>query len=189
MVSLAKANVVRLGRAEHKRRLRAEGLPAALEMIDNPPEHMQTCTLAVFLNAMRGIGDYWMRKILYAAGVSEKRTLGSLTPHSRTRLAQALSCAPLQGQRIDEGPRAFVDNSKLRVYCERRVAGGETWADLALLCGARKNGGGKAHGDVGWLKRMVGLGLFEGKYKQRITYKAAVRIAEGLGADPHEVGI
>jgi hypothetical protein len=182
--ALDRANVVRLARSEHRARLKVEGVPAALEMIEHPPEHMRTCTLALFLTSLPQIGYSRMRRIVAYVPISEKRTLGSLTPHSRQRLTEALrDVLPSAVPRVPY----MVENALLREHCERRVERGESWSQLAEFCGAYKRPG--RGGDTQWLKKMLGLVRAEGKVRDRISMPVAMRIMDGLGVDPVDVGL
>jgi hypothetical protein len=96
--ALEQANAVRLARAELKRRI-ASGEISAAEVILDCPEAALRLTIAELLTAQRRWGTTRCRKFLERNGVSEIKTIGTLTDRQRRLLARQLgarsgSCPP-----------------------------------------------------------------------------------------------
>lgn len=89
MQALAKADEIRLARFEIKRRL-ADGRTTAAAVILDPPACCMSMTMAKLLCAQRQWGDYKTSKFLSAIGMSESKTVGSLTERQRCALAAIL---------------------------------------------------------------------------------------------------
>jgi hypothetical protein len=86
MQALARANRVRLARAELKRSIgRGE-----VEVIRDCPWETESMTLAELLTSQRRWGRTRARKLLQAVALSENKKLGTLTPRQRALLAAAL---------------------------------------------------------------------------------------------------
>lgn len=89
MQALARANRVRLARAELKRSI-GRGEVEVANVIHECPWETESMTLAELLTSQRRWGRTRARKLLQALGLSENKKLGSLTPRQRALLASAL---------------------------------------------------------------------------------------------------
>ncbi len=87
--ALARANEVRLARAELKRRVHDGELPVAAVVRDTPPE-ADTMTVADLLMSQRRWGHTRCRKLLQGIPMSESKTVGSMTDRQRDAVAAAL---------------------------------------------------------------------------------------------------
>lgn len=90
MEALARANRVRLARAELKRSI-ARGDVDPARVIEQGPWETENMTLAELLTSQRRWGRTRARKLLQALGLSENKRLGTLTPRQRTLLSSALA--------------------------------------------------------------------------------------------------
>lgn len=90
MQALARANRVRLARAELKRSI-GRGEVNVAEVIEDRPWETESMTLAELLTSQRRWGRTRARKLLQALALSENKRLGTLTPRQRTLLTSALS--------------------------------------------------------------------------------------------------
>src|SRR5215207_7094681 len=90
MQALARANRVRLARAELKRSI-ARGETDASTVIRDCPWETESMTLAELLTSQRRWGRTRARKFLLGVALNENKRLGTLTPRQRTLLATALS--------------------------------------------------------------------------------------------------
>jgi hypothetical protein len=90
MEALARANRVRLARAELKR-LIGRGEVEVTDVIRECPWETESMTLAELLTSQRRWGRTRARKLLQAVALSENKKLGTLTPRQRALLASALS--------------------------------------------------------------------------------------------------
>jgi len=90
MQALARANRVRLARAELKRSI-ARGDIEAAEVIRDCPWETESMTLAELLTSQRRWGRTRARKFLLALSLSENKRLGTLTTRQRALLANELS--------------------------------------------------------------------------------------------------
>jgi hypothetical protein len=89
MRALARANRVRLARAELKRGIKAGRIdPAAI--VRGCPWQVETMTVGELLRSQRRWGRARARKFLSAMAVQENRELGRLTERQRNLLARAL---------------------------------------------------------------------------------------------------
>lgn len=93
MQALARANRVRLARAELKRSI-GRGDREVAEVIQDSPWETESMTLAELLTSQRRWGRTRARKLLQTLALSENKRLGSLTPRQRAMLATALSGKP-----------------------------------------------------------------------------------------------
>lgn len=93
MQALARANRVRLARAELKRSI-GRGEVDVSEVIRGCPWETESMTLAELLTSQRRWGRTRARKLLQALALSENKRLGTLTPRQRALLASALSPRP-----------------------------------------------------------------------------------------------
>jgi hypothetical protein len=89
LTALARANRVRLARAELKRRI-ADGVMTAAEVVLACPWEVQTMTVADLLGSQRRWGATRCRKLLVSLQISETRTVESLTQRQRFELAARL---------------------------------------------------------------------------------------------------
>ena len=90
MQALARANRVRLARAELKRSI-ARGDVDASEVVRECPWETESMTLAELLTSQRRWGRTRARKFLAGVALNENKRLGTLTPRQRALLATALS--------------------------------------------------------------------------------------------------
>src|SRR4051794_516784 len=86
MRALAKANEVRLARADLKRRV-ATGEISAAEVVLTAPWQAESMTIADLLMSQRRWGSTRCRKLLAQVPVSENKTVGSMTDRQRQALA------------------------------------------------------------------------------------------------------
>lgn len=89
MQALARANRVRLARAELKRSI-GRGEVEVVEVIRECPWETESMTLAELLTSQRRWGRTRARKLLQAVALSENKKLGTLTPRQRALLSSAL---------------------------------------------------------------------------------------------------
>ena len=87
--ALARANHVRLARAELKRRI-AEGETTAAEVILTSPWEAASMAVADVLMSQRRWGATRCRKFLAMLQISETKTVGALTQRQRVALAAQL---------------------------------------------------------------------------------------------------
>lgn len=90
--ALARANEVRLARAELKRQVLSGELPAATVILD-VPWAAETMSIADLLLSQRRWGHTRVRKLLSTIPMSEGKTVGSMTERQRGALATALGAA------------------------------------------------------------------------------------------------
>jgi len=93
MRALARANRVRLARAELKRSI-GRGDVDVVEVIRDCPWETESMTLAELLTSQRRWGRTRARKLLGALALSENKRIGTLTPRQRTLLMSALGSRP-----------------------------------------------------------------------------------------------
>jgi hypothetical protein len=91
--ALARANEVRLARAELKRQV-AEGEITAAHVILECPWEAASMTVSDLLTSQRRWGSTRCRKLLQAIPMSENKTIGSMTERQRTALARLLEGMP-----------------------------------------------------------------------------------------------
>jgi hypothetical protein len=90
MEALGFANYVRLNRAKLKRNI-LNGSVAISEVIADPPDYMETCTVLELLCSQRRWRDRRATKFLSQwPNPTAHRTLGSLTKHERDRMISEL---------------------------------------------------------------------------------------------------
>ncbi len=82
-----------------------------------------------------------------------------------------------------------IDNEPLRQACERLIAEGATWSELAIKCGHTKKDG--LSGDTSWLRRKLGIKPHQNvpTLQKKIRYVDAETIVYALDLDPHDIGI
>ena len=91
--ALARANEVRLARAELKRSVH-EGETTAAEVILDAPWEAETMTVADLLMSQKRWGHTRCRKLLQGIPMSESKTIGSMTERQRHALVALLSDDP-----------------------------------------------------------------------------------------------
>jgi hypothetical protein len=91
--ALARANEVRLARAELKRQV-AEGEISAAHVILDCPWEAASMTVADLLTSQRRWGTTRCRKLLQSVPMSENKTVGSMTERQRQALADLLKAIP-----------------------------------------------------------------------------------------------
>lgn len=90
MRALARANEIRIARAQIKRRIARGTLSAADVILSCPPE-VHSMAVADLLLSQRRWGQTRCRKLLAQVQVSERKEIGSLTERQRRLLASLLS--------------------------------------------------------------------------------------------------
>ncbi len=90
MQALARANRVRLARAELKRSI-ARGDTDASTVVRDCPWETESMTLAELLTSQRRWGRTRARKFLLGVSLNENKRLGTLTERQRALLSTALS--------------------------------------------------------------------------------------------------
>lgn len=90
MQALARANRVRLARAELKRSI-ARGELDAADVVRECPWETESMTLAELLTSQRRWGRTRARKFLLALALNENKRLGTLTSRQRSLLSAELS--------------------------------------------------------------------------------------------------
>jgi hypothetical protein len=90
MQALARANRVRLARAELKRAI-ARGEVEAADVVRERPWETESMTLAELLTSQRRWGRTRARKFLLSLALSENKRLGTLTSRQRAVLCTELS--------------------------------------------------------------------------------------------------
>jgi hypothetical protein len=107
LTALARANRVRLARAELKRRI-ADGEISAAEVVVACPWEVESMTVADLLASQRRWGATRCRKLLATLQISEMRYVGALTQRQRMALADRLRAGACREPTEDERPLAFV---------------------------------------------------------------------------------
>jgi hypothetical protein len=90
MQALARANRVRLARAELKRSI-ARGDVDAADVVRECPWETESMTLAELLTSQRRWGRTRARKFLIGLALNENKKLGTLTSRQRSLLSSELS--------------------------------------------------------------------------------------------------
>lgn len=90
MQALARANRVRLARAELKRSIGRGDVDAA-DVVRDCPWETESMTLAELLTSQRRWGRTRARKFLIGLALNENKRLGTLTTRQRSLLASELS--------------------------------------------------------------------------------------------------
>jgi len=90
MRALARANEVRLARAELKRRI-SHGAVSVAEIVLECPWEAESMTISDLLMSQRRWGITRCRKLLQSVPMSENKTVGSMTERQRRALAALLS--------------------------------------------------------------------------------------------------
>jgi hypothetical protein len=92
MRALARANEIRLARAELKRRV-ASGEVSVADVVLESPWEAESMTIADLLTSQRRWGTTRCRKLLQCVPMSENKTVGSMTDRQRRALAALLETA------------------------------------------------------------------------------------------------
>lgn len=100
--ALARANEVRLARAELKRRVHDEEITAAAVILEAPWE-AETMTVADLLMSQRRWGRTRCRKVLQGIPMSESKTVGTMTPRQRQAIASVLGRQAAQARALRPG--------------------------------------------------------------------------------------
>ena len=90
MRALARANAVRLARADLKRKVAVDEIDVA-EVVLNCPWEAESMAVADLLMSQRRWGQTRCRKFLAQIPMSERKTIGSMTDRQRRTLAAMLS--------------------------------------------------------------------------------------------------
>ena len=105
--ALARANTVRLARAQLKRQIAADEATAA-EVILTCPWQAESMSLSELLMSQRRWGRTRCRRLLLTLGLPENKQLGTLTERQRVALAAVLSARatdpPRRQERAVPGP-------------------------------------------------------------------------------------
>ena len=105
--ALEQANQVRLARAELKRKI-IDGDMSAAEVILSCPDAVHRWTVSELLMAQRRWGVTRCRKFLERNGISEIKSIGSLTERQRQLLATQLQAAGITGAASTASDRDLV---------------------------------------------------------------------------------
>lgn len=95
MRALARANRVRLARAELKRSIE-RGEADVAQVIQDCPWETESMTLAELLTSQRRWGRTRARKFLQGVGLGENKRLATLTPRQRSVLSAALGARSVE---------------------------------------------------------------------------------------------
>jgi hypothetical protein len=107
MRALARANEVRLARAELKRRI-AHGEVTVAEVVLAAPWEAESMTISDLLMSQRRWGSTRCRKLLQGIPMSENKTVGSMTERQRRALAALLAPASSRSSVEVEAPLPFA---------------------------------------------------------------------------------
>jgi hypothetical protein len=97
MLALERANRVRLARAALKRKI-AAGEANAAEIVLACPWETQNMTISELLMSQRRWGRTRCRKFLFSIGLSETKTISSMTERQRLTLAALLTSKAQAGR-------------------------------------------------------------------------------------------
>lgn len=104
--ALAKANEVRLARAELKRKVLSGELRAADVILESSWE-AESMTVADLLMAQRRWGHTRCRTFLQRVPLSETKTIGSMTPRQRVAVAEMLDGIEASGAPVARYSRSL----------------------------------------------------------------------------------
>lgn len=90
MRALARANEVRLARAQMKREI-ASGRRSVLDVVHECPWEAESMTVGELLRSQRRWGRARSRKLINSVGLTENKQLGSFTQRQRDLLVAALA--------------------------------------------------------------------------------------------------
>ena len=107
MRALARANEVRLARAELKRRI-AHGDVSVAEVVLTSPWEAESMTISDLLMSQRRWGSTRCRKLLQGVPMSENKTVGSMTERQRRALAELLAPSSTRPALVVEPRRPFA---------------------------------------------------------------------------------
>ena len=107
MRALARANEVRLARADLKRRI-GHGEVSVADIVLSSPWEAESMTIADLLMSQRRWGTTRCRKLLQAVPMSENKTVGSMTERQRRALAELLSPTPARAKVEYVAPLPFA---------------------------------------------------------------------------------
>jgi hypothetical protein len=107
LTALARANMVRLARADLKRRI-ADGELTAAEVVLSCPWEVESMTVADLLASQRRWGATRCRKLLDSLQIRETRTVNSLTERQRGALAERLRAGARRDAAADGRPVVFA---------------------------------------------------------------------------------
>ncbi len=100
--ALARANEIRLARAELKRRVLDQEVSVA-EIVLDPPPAAENMTVADLLMSQKRWGHTRCRKFLAAVPMSEAKTVGAMTERQRRAVAgslEAIACRERQSSPV-----------------------------------------------------------------------------------------
>jgi len=89
MDALARANDIRTARAQLKRDLKA-GRTSIHELLENPPDYVETAKVFDMLLAVPKYGRVKVNKILTTCRISPSKTIGGLSERQRAELVTLL---------------------------------------------------------------------------------------------------
>ncbi len=89
MDALARANQIRIKRAQLKRDLKA-GRLSIHALLLNPPEYVETAKVFDMLLAVPKYGRVKVNKVLQSCRISPSKTIGGLSQRQRTELVSML---------------------------------------------------------------------------------------------------
>src|ERR1700722_18466677 len=101
MRALARANEVRLARAELKRRV-MDGETTAADVILDSPWEVETMAVAELLMSQHRWGHTRARRFLATVPMTETKTIGSMTARQRHSLAEMLGIAGRPARAVAE---------------------------------------------------------------------------------------
>ncbi|MCW3065271.1 MAG: hypothetical protein JWN32_2443 [Solirubrobacterales bacterium] len=107
LTALARANRVRLARADLKRKIADGGLTAADVVLDCPWE-VESMTVADLLASQRRWGATRCRKLLDQLQIRETRTVESLTQRQRVELAERLRAGACPDAAVADGTLVYA---------------------------------------------------------------------------------
>jgi hypothetical protein len=107
MRALARANEVRLARAELKRRI-GHGEVTVAEVVLTSPWEAESMTISDLLMSQRRWGTTRCRKLLQGIPMSENKTVGSMTERQRRALATLLAPSSNRSPREAEALMPFA---------------------------------------------------------------------------------
>ena len=107
MRALARANEVRLARADLKRRI-GHGEVTVADVVLGPSWEAESMTISDLLMSQRRWGTTRCRKLLQSIPMSENKTVGSMTVRQRRALAALLAPSSARSSLEVEAPQPFA---------------------------------------------------------------------------------
>ncbi len=107
MRALARANEVRLARADLKRRI-GHGEVTVTDVVLGAPWEAESMTISDLLMSQRRWGTTRCRKLLQSIPMSENKTVGSMTVRQRRALAALLAPSSARSSLEVEAPLPFA---------------------------------------------------------------------------------